>query len=233
MTLPDWLFQTTWIYHITAIDNLPGILEAGQIFATNNRPGNHANIANRDIQDRRAAKAVTLPPNGVLHDYVPFYFAPRSPMLCANHNRSFIGAKPQDEIVHLVTTAQHIHRQGLPYVFYDQHAITAIAACYNDIKYLDKIDWELFFEPPLLDCYSKYWQYKDDSNHPKWAKRPEIRQAEFLIHQSLNWQHIELIGTMNEERTNQVRLILEDFGDGTSVETKPNWYFRGFQWLFR
>lgn len=225
MSLPEWLFETTWIYHITAIENLPGILESGCLYASNHRPNDHASIANRDIQDRRAAKAVDMPPGGVLHDYVPFYFAPRSPMLCANHRGSFEGARPQDEIVHLVTTAQRIHEQELPYVFYDQHAITALATCYNNIDDLDNIDWDLFFERPLRGGYAEYWQDRDDPRNPRWLNRKAVRQAEFLVHETLDWQNIEFIGTMNKERTSEVQAILSEFDLETPVETKRSWYF--------
>ncbi|WP_353620333.1 DarT ssDNA thymidine ADP-ribosyltransferase family protein [Geobacillus sp. AYS3] len=33
--------------------------------------------AHTRIQDRRLTTLVPLPPYGTLHDYVPFYFAPR------------------------------------------------------------------------------------------------------------------------------------------------------------
>jgi hypothetical protein len=225
MSLPNWLFQTTWIYHITHIENLPSILKAGQIYATNFRSNNHTCIANDEIQDRRATKQVILSPYGVLHDYVPFYFAPRSPMLCANHKRSFTNSKPQDEIIHLVTTAQIIAENGLPYVFYDHHAATDYASCYNNIIDLDKIDWELFFETPLIGAYSQYWQDRYDENHPKWIKRKVVRQAEFMVHQTLNWNKIKLIGTMNVDRTNQIQSIVSSYGYETPVETRTDWYF--------
>jgi len=40
-----------------------------------------ADISMHSVQGHRAVKAVPVPPGGTLHDYVPFYFAPRSPML--------------------------------------------------------------------------------------------------------------------------------------------------------
>ncbi len=225
MSLPDWLFDTTWIYHITAIENLPGILESGCLYATNHGTNNHTSIANRDIQSRRSAKKVALSPGGVIHDYVPFYFAPRSPMLYANHNGSFENARPQEEIVHLRTTAQVIHNNNLPYVFYDQHAATDYATPYNSLNNLDKIDWELFFERPLIGNYAQYWNDRYDENHPKWINRKAVRQAEFLVHKKLDWQNIEFIGTMNKNRTQQVKSILSEFGLETPIETKVNWYF--------
>lgn len=42
-------------------------------------------IAHNTIQDRRAQTYVPCLPGGNPHDYVPFYFAPCSPMLYAAH----------------------------------------------------------------------------------------------------------------------------------------------------
>jgi hypothetical protein len=72
------------IYHITHIDNLKSILSAGRLLAYNAMSAaktQYPNIAYENIQDRRATTYVPCGRGGVLHDYVPFYFAPRSPML--------------------------------------------------------------------------------------------------------------------------------------------------------
>ena len=118
-------------------------------------------------------------------------------MLYANHMRSFNAARPQEEIIHLVTTAQNVADEELPFVFYDQHAITDYATPYNHLDDLHEIDWELFFETPLMGLYSQYWQDRYDEAHPKWVNRAAIRQAEFLVHKTLPWQLISQIGTKN------------------------------------
>ena len=73
------------IYHITPVEHLPIIIGEGglrcdvvaQKVAT-------VNIAHKSIKARRLKKAVRVGPGGVVADYVPFYFAPRSPMLYAS-----------------------------------------------------------------------------------------------------------------------------------------------------
>jgi hypothetical protein len=42
-------------------------------------------------------------------------------------------------------------------VFYDHNATLDYADCYNNLRDLGKIDWGLFYEPPRLDGYCKYW----------------------------------------------------------------------------
>ena len=70
------------IYHITPIDNLPGIIKAGGLFCDRDAKNiQFVSIGHRNIKERRLRKKVPCEPGGVIADYVPFYFAPRSPML--------------------------------------------------------------------------------------------------------------------------------------------------------
>jgi hypothetical protein len=74
-----------------------------------------ADIAYQNIQGRRAGRAVPIHPNGILHDYVSFYFAPRSPMLMTiNSGNGPNCPYRQDDIVHLVSNVQDIAALGLP-----------------------------------------------------------------------------------------------------------------------
>lgn len=225
MTIPPNHLAKTAIFHITAIDNLPSILEHGCLYATNTRPCTHASIANEEIQQRRSSKVVSLSPHGVLHDYVPFYFAPRSPMLFVNHKGGIGNARSQADIVHLITFAQSIAAAELPFVFYDKHAVMATATPYNSIDDIGKIEWDLFFEPPLLGGYSKFWQSQRNGANPKWIERREIRQAEFLVHGSLDWQFIKGIATISESKAERVREILAKAGSAIKVLAKPEWYY--------
>ncbi|MDC3424438.1 DUF4433 domain-containing protein [Aquibacillus sp. 3ASR75-11] len=72
------------LYHITDYRNLPSILERGGLEAyaqVTEKEISYTDIAHQSIQARRSTTPIPLPPYGMFHDYVPFYFAPRSPML--------------------------------------------------------------------------------------------------------------------------------------------------------
>lgn len=182
-------------------------------------------------------RAVTTPrlpeKSGTLHDYVPFYFAPRSPMLLTNNTAAsrgdpnFPNAKLQTEIIYLVTYAERIAEQNLPFVFYTHHARMALSECCNSIADLHKIDWDLFFETPVMGAeeprYAKYWQ--DNQDQPRWVNRKATRQAEFLVHQHLHWQNISTIGTISEQGRLRVQQILQRFGVTTPVIIRPDWYY--------
>lgn len=146
---PEWLFYKTRIFHMTHISNLENILASGFLYSINALKKDTTSIASENVQEKRALKEITHSPHGVLHDYVPFYFVPRSPMLYVNHSASLPNAKLQHEIIYFFAYAEEIHKNRRPYVFYDMHPIKEYAECYNDIKFLANIEWDLFFEKPL------------------------------------------------------------------------------------
>ena len=206
----------TPIYHITHLRNLPGILELGGLYAnsaTARRGVEHVNIAHKSIQDRRATTRVPLPPGGVLHDYVPFYFAPRSPMLYAIHRGNVQGyTEGQTFIVHLVTTAEAIAASGQPFVFTDGHAIMAFTDFYNDLGQLDQVDWDVM--------RARSWRDTLEDND-----RLRRRNAEFLVHQHVPWALVQEIGVMDREIAVTLQHMLKDQAHPSSVTIHKEWYY--------
>ena len=133
------------LFHITHLDNLPNILRDGCLYCHRqmHRTGLHpVDIAYPGIQDRRATTQVPCGPGGVLHDYVPFYFAPRSPMLFAIHKNQVAGySGGQTPIVHLVSSVARIQTTGCQFVFTDGHATMSFSRFFTEIADLDQIDW--------------------------------------------------------------------------------------------
>ncbi len=206
----------TPIFHITHVDNLTKILATRELRACailRQQRTEYTDIAYQHIQDRRATKVVPCGPGGTLHDYVPFYFAPRSPMLYVN----WCGGVPgyiggQEPIVHLVSTAQTVKDAGLAYVFTDGHAPMAVSNYYTDLVDLDKIDWSIM--------PAKYWN--DSAKYPDRKRR---RQAEFLVLRRVPFRAISLIGVCTPTIQDRVRKILENTGFNPMVEVKRHWYY--------
>ena len=215
------------IFHISAIPNLASIAKSKMLYSNGvlqKRKIAHANIAYQGAQGKRATKLVARPPGGVIHDYVPFYFAPRSPMLMAVNGGRVEGCPHrQEDIVHFVTTVEAIVAEDLPYVFYDYNATLSIATCYSHLRDLDKIDWELFFEAPRMDGYCKYWHSRVDN--PKYIRRMETRQAEFLVHKRVPLSLMETVGVYSASKAAEVREIFDAGGLELQVEVKPAWYY--------
>lgn len=204
------------IYHITPIDNLESILSAGGLLAYNvmlETETNYTNIAYENIQDRRATIRVPCGRGGVLHDYVPFYFAPRSPMLYTINRGNVKGyTQGQAAVIHLVSDVFEIDIRGLDFVFTDGHAVMTFTDFFDDLNYLGAIDWDVM--------ESRYW---NDTNEDNDRKRR--RQAEFLVHNFLPGQLITEIGVINSTIKAQTENILQNFTHKPSVIVRNNWYY--------
>lgn len=206
----------TQIYHITPFNNLTSILNSGGLIAINRlkeQQVSYTNIAYEQIQNRRAIKRVPCGAGGVLHDYVPFYFAPRSPMLYSIHKGNVPGYQDgQSSIIHLVVEIQAIANSNLDFVFTDGHAVMDYSDFSDDLYDLNYIDWELM--------ESKYWFDTDEDNSRKCR-----RQAEFLVHKFCPWTLVKEIGVVNDYMKRNVQNILENQDDKPLVKIHSDWYY--------
>ncbi|MBE6451723.1 MAG: DUF4433 domain-containing protein [Alphaproteobacteria bacterium] len=213
------------LFHFTAIQNLDSILSCGYLKSNNmlsKENIQYTNIAYANIQHKRHVRIVPNT-NTTLHDYVPFMFAPRSPMLYTINQGNVVEAEEnnQEHLVYLVTNFDAV--KDLDYVFTNYHAILEYAEFYTNSQDLDKIQWHLFFEPPLLGGYCKI--FMNNLSNPKYAKRKEARQAEFLIRDSINIEKILYIAVFNLTAKQVVEEKLRSLELNIDVQIKKEWYF--------
>jgi ssDNA thymidine ADP-ribosyltransferase, DarT len=217
------------LFHITAIANLPAICAQGSLLSKNAVARSniaYENIAYQGAQGARAQRPVPNPPGGVVHDYVPFYFAPRSPMLRAIEGGRVDGcAWRQADIVHFETTIERLTANESRFVFFDRNATLQFSTAFTNLQHLDKIAWDLLTESPVLDGFCKYW--KSVVSNPRYAERMERRQAEFLIRDRVPLQSFSRIGVIDAQRRDEVLAILLAAGVNLPVEIKTDWYFLG------
>jgi len=203
------------LYHITHIDNLEGIIRAGGLLAHNGVDETYTDIAHQTIQSRRNQTPVRCPPGGVLHDYVPFYFCRRSPMLYAIHKDNIDGySGGQQSIVYLVSELARVQQAGLTFVFTDGHAIMQFSEFYNNVADLDKIDWSLM--------QARIWIDTDED-----PDRKRRRQAEFLLHLQCPWPLIAGIGVFDKTMKFRVESMLESLKPEhlPRVKVLRDWYY--------
>lgn len=206
----------TAIYHITHLANLANILRDGGLWCDRvvlERNLAHISIAHQHIKDRRAQRGVPCSEHGTLADYVPFYFAPRSPMLYVINRDGVEGyTERQRPIVHLVSSAEVVQSAGQPFAFTDGHADMDISRFFANLDDLNRIDWEIM--------QSKYWR---DTNEDGDRKRR--RQAEFLVHQFFPLTLVDKIGTYNMSIAHQVQALFASSPHQPTVESEPLWYY--------
>jgi hypothetical protein len=209
--------MSIFIYHITHIRNLPSILEAHGLIATSRlhqEQIDYVDIAYPGIQDRRAITRVPCGAGGVLHDYIPFYFAPRSPMLYAIHKGNVEGYREgQAPVIHLVCEAEAIEAAEICFVFTDGHAVMGYTGYFDELQDLDlAIDWEIM--------RARYWADTDED-----GDRKRRRQAEFLIHEFCPWTLIQEIGVIDSEIKKKVKEMLRNERHCPPVKVYPSWYY--------
>lgn len=202
------------IYHMTHIGNLESIIKASRLYSDAAASAyNPRSIAYLDIKKKREQKTVLVPPNGVVADYVPFYFAPRSPMLYAIHKGYVRSGLSQTEIVYLVTSVETIARAGKPFVFTDHHPISSFPRFSNDLNLLNQfVDWNVM--------RSERWH-----DTPQYPNRKSRRQAEFLVHQAVEWSLIERIGVYDQGMLQRVQQILQSASHQPLASVQRDWYY--------
>jgi hypothetical protein len=207
----------TRLYHITHIRNLESIIEKGGIVCDSSMNDNHIEhigIAHKHIKERRARKRVPIDPSGTLADYVPFYFAPRSPMLYAIHTGYVEGYEGgQGAILHLVTSVETVLAKRLPFVFTDGHAEMAISRFFHDVSNLNQVDWEIM--------KATYWNDTEQDND-----RSRRRQAEFLVHDFFPWKLFKEIGVINDTVAEKIEDMLSSLiRKSPAVTVQRKWYY--------
>ena len=203
------------IYHFTHGSNLRPILGAGAIRAQA-LAGDETvtDIAEPGIKAKRSRKAVPCAPGSFVGDYVPFYFAPRSPMLYSISRGNVTGVDPdQAPIVYLVTSSERVAGAGLPFAFSDGNAATAITEFASNLALLaTMVDW------PLIE--ERYWH-----NTTEDGDRVRRRMAEFLVLDALSLALVEEVAVFDVRIEARVREILHEAGVEVPVAVRRDWYF--------
>ena len=129
----------TLIYHITDVENLPGILAGGGLRSdVAMAEHNPSVIGYAHIKHRRMTKIQVACCGGrFVGEFVPFYFCPRSPMLYTV-SAGKTGRPPgcQRSIVHLVSTVDAAISQSRPWAISDGNAGAFHAAFSSELAAL-------------------------------------------------------------------------------------------------
>ena len=211
-----WMYFMTAIYHISHIRNLSNIIKENGLWCDSESVRRNLQpfeIAYTEIKERRTRKQIPIPPGGVLADYVPFYFCNRSPMLYTIQ----MGNVPayhdgQENILHLVSSAETVFQANLPFVFSDGHAVVSLSIFYNNLNDLTEVDWRVI----------QSWSWRDTIKDNDRRRR---KQAEFLVKQHCPWQLIEEIGVINNTVRDQVTTLLGEAQHRPVVSVRRQWYY--------
>lgn len=207
-----------WLYRLIHLDNLPVLLARDALHAPNTTPPDgqvYRPIHDVSVQAGRRVQTVPCGPGGTVHDYVPFYFGPLSPMLLQLKTGQVAGYRDgQAPLLYLVTRLDVVQATGRPFVYTDGHSLAAFTRWFERPAELDQIDWALVGE--------RYWADQPEDNDRKRRK-----QAEFLVWQFLPWSAIRGIATCSDATRQQAADLLGRFAHRHQppLKIKRDWYY--------
>jgi hypothetical protein len=195
-------YQVWVAHHMTHIDNLRPILQAGELRSYNLMRGqSYRNLANEDVQTGRAAIVVTASQKP-LHDYVPLYLGFKTPMVAINQTHN-------EEMLFLRFSLDVLATPGS--IVCDGNARSHASKFY------------LFSGP---DVFSNLDVAAIRS--VKYAKDPDLKrkkQAEILIPDRLPMPQMLDMVCYSESAKTRVLSILNEFGIKRAVTVNQGWYF--------
>ncbi len=213
------------LYHITHLQNLASISGDGYIWS-------HGEVERRGAGSRKIGMdrikagrlhTQTLSSHAGLPvgECVPFNFCPRSVMLHVIHtghpDLAYRGG--QKPVVHLQVdmpdAIDWARSRDLCWAFTTSNAGAEEFDDYNDLAFLDRIDWDVVLDPD--------WRYRLRGKTFEEAKA--ARQAEFLVEIAVPWSLVRRIGVCSQEVANQARAALDGAEYVPDVEVQPTWYY--------
>jgi hypothetical protein len=209
-----------WVLHFTHVDNLRSIVAAGALACDwQARHGGMATeVGDPSIKEARRSRVVPIPPGGTVGDYVPFYFAPRSPMLfrIACDCRDTIPGRYQGgdrPLVYFAARVAAVVDSGLPWVATDGNARVLISRFTADLDEVGTmVDW------PLMRA--KMWK-----STPEDLDRERRRMAELLIHRQAPLTLFHEGGAYSEAYAEQARHALGGHPLAQRVVVRRSWYY--------
>jgi ssDNA thymidine ADP-ribosyltransferase, DarT len=206
-------------YHFTHLDNLDSILEAGRLICDNEVQELgllSCETADSELKLKRRTFPMPVSTGGVLGDFVPFYFAPRSPMLlklATGRVANYSGG--QDPLVFWVIDIDQVMASGRTCLATDGHPVARLSRFLEDRQSIeDGVDWEVM----ALD----FWNDTDAD-----GDRERRRQAEFLVHSSLDLRLTLGVGVRNQAVVDAVNDKFLAAGRDLPVHVRPKFYYEG------
>lgn len=215
------------LFHFTHLDHLGSILDAGRIMSDSAVQTSgvtlSAEAGDPEIKERRRRCAVPCGPGGYVADYVPFYFAARSPMMY----KIAMGGVPSFEgdyrkLVYLLSDVSSVQELNLPCVVTDRNAAVAIADFSDNLSVLgdleagnpesEFVDWVLMRQ--------QIWK-----NTPGEPDRMERRMAELLVHHHFPLSGLVGAAVQNQQLRSNIEQMFEQASLDAPVRVRAGWYY--------
>lgn len=211
--------QRPKIYHITHVENLPGIVADGVLVSDREilARGGAAQIIGMSTIKRRRIEEITVSrhPDTKVGDYVPFYFCPRSIMLFVIHRANHPELEyrgGQGPIVHLEadlrTVIDWADANGSRWAFSLSNAGAHYAEFRTRADELDELRWEAI-----------------EARNFRAPDVKEGKQAEFLVHERFPFYLVDRIGVASSAVRARAAEAIAGAQHRPQIEVRPEWYY--------
>ena len=215
------MVETYSAYHFTHVDNIATIFKSRELRADiDAKPKN--NSLDQTIKAKRRTEKIKIAPYGLLGDYVPFYFAPRSPALyqlaTGDHQ---MNKTSQNELVFFRLDfrpgADGLVIESLSLIS-NQHPLKNGAVLYlaTPANIRTRINWKTI--------QSFLWNDTDE-----YPNRKSQREAELLIYQRLRLEQTNGARITLATRTNllqrKIQQMCQENDLRIDVEVQPSYFY--------
>ena len=202
-----------FIYRIIHRNNLQILIEENKICSPNAGINpNYISIGETDLIRQRGSKRIIIEPYGVMRDYISFYFGTRSPMLYCIKNGFDVERRPQNEIIYLISSLEKLTELNCRFVFTDGHSFAAYTQFFNDMHYLNQIDWNA--------VNARQW-----NNTESDPDRKRRKEAECLVFREMPFSAITGIAVYNQESYDYITNVLQRNNLIIPVTIETSWYY--------
>lgn len=213
---PDKNDPGSWIvWHFTHVDNLAKIAATGRLLSDRSAAPN-VNVAYASVKDNRRRFDVTPDsqyPASTVSDHVPFYIAPKSPMLYVvqkGHSSYQGGVTP---LVFLGCCLSDIIDSGATWCASDGNAGAAITRFSRDLGTLgDFVDFNLLRQ--------KMWK-----NTPDDMDRMRRRAAEILVHNAVPLELVSIIIAYDQQHLEAAQRAMANVGGFRQYHITTDLYY--------
>lgn len=214
------------LFHFTHVDNLATVVAEGALLSDSAVEAQGCltvEAGSPAIKSRRRQRLVPCGPRGAVGDYVPFYFAARSPMMyqiARGGVPTFAG--DHRDLVYIVSDVEQAIQAGLRFVISDRNAAVAVADFKTDPAVLGELNTSAprseFIDWGLMQA--QWWQ--DTAEAPD---RMERRMAEFLVLDRFPLDLCLVVAVHSATQRDKVEQVFAGAGWSIPVEIQPSWYY--------
>ena len=189
------------LFNITAIENIPSIMQHGIVSYDLAKKLPHRSIAIEDVQERRSKRSVTNGPR--LHQYANLYFTYHNPMM---YKRRGVA----DTICVLAISASVLDIEDC--VVSDMNAAASLARFYPAAEGIGVLDF--------VKIFATNWNYPDDKIRTRSHRA--IKCAEILIPNVIPFSFIAGAYVVSEDSNR----VLEEMKFPQRIIVKPSVFFQ-------